>query len=85
MAMKPAKPAKLMRKAPEADDVLITTPRGDAMMAAQRRAEAAKAAADVAKRARADVLLGIARPAAAKKPQVVSTTVNYRPTPTKKK
>ena len=47
------------RGSPEADDVLITTPRGQRILEEQRRREAEKARADAAKRARADKLLGI--------------------------
>lgn len=44
---------------PEADDVLITTPRGKKLLEEQRRREAEREKADAAKRARADKLLGI--------------------------
>jgi hypothetical protein len=47
------------RRSPEADDVLITTPRGQKMLEEQRRREAEKAKADAAKRARADRMLGV--------------------------
>jgi hypothetical protein len=44
---------------PEADDVLITTPRGKKILEEVRRREAEREKADAAKRARADKLLGI--------------------------
>lgn len=47
------------RNTPEADDVLITTPRGKRILEEQRKREAEKAKAEAAKRARADKLLGI--------------------------
>jgi hypothetical protein len=48
------------RNTPEADDVLMSTPRGTRMLEEQRRREReAKAKAEAAKRAKADVLLGI--------------------------
>lgn len=47
------------RRSPEADDVLITTARGQRILDEQRRRDAAKAKADAEKRARADRLLGI--------------------------
>lgn len=49
-------------RSPEADDVLMSTPRGQRMLEEQKRREreaAAKAKAEAAKRAKADVLLGI--------------------------
>lgn len=46
-------------RSPEADDVLMSTPRGQRMLEEQRRREAAKAKAEAAKRAAADKLLGI--------------------------
>lgn len=47
------------RRSPEADDVLITTPRGKKLLEEQRRREAEREKANAAKRARADKLLGI--------------------------
>lgn len=47
-------------RSPEADDVLMSTPRGQRMLEEQKRREAAKAKAEAAKRAAADKLLGIA-------------------------
>lgn len=50
---------RMARQSPEADDVLMSTPRGQRMLEEQRRREAAKAKAEAAKRAAADKLLGI--------------------------
>lgn len=44
---------------PEADDVLITTPRGKKLLEEQRRREAEREKAEAEKRAKADKLLGI--------------------------
>jgi hypothetical protein len=58
MAMK--KPAiKPMRRSPEADDVLMTTPRGKRMLEEQKKRDAERERMGMAKRAVADKLLGI--------------------------
>lgn len=57
--MMPPPPSRPRGGSPEADDVLITTPRGRAMEAELRRREAEKERALAAKRARADRMLGI--------------------------
>jgi hypothetical protein len=58
MAMK--KPAiKPLRRSPEADDVLMTTPRGKRMLEEQKKRDAERERMGMAKRAVADKLLGI--------------------------
>lgn len=52
-------PPRTRGGSPEADDVLITTPRGRQLEAELRRREAARKKAEEEKRARADRLLGI--------------------------
>jgi len=59
LVKKKAEGGKMTRRSPEADDVLMSTRRGQQMLDEQRRREAAKAKADAAKRAKADKLLGI--------------------------